>query len=340
MGFMELAMEEVDYNLALAQSYLESYVDRSVADSFFEADDENDKAGEGARSALQKVFAKLKEIVQKILDAIKNFFDYAFLTKEEKQRYNELKAALKQDKELANTKITVEDFKVYEKLFDESLKELENEAKKDNFDEDKANKVLEKLEIALKKTGEKAAQAGKRAAMSVGLTAAVDLADNCEIAAKGMKFALDNEIATLDSLEKELGGQRVKKAKKNIDSAAKNSIFHRAKVKILRKKCNTLSDLAKKEKKKILSFTNLDEHGHLKAGKKLPVTPGSVNAGASKFSNRQIVKDTLDMEKPGGNVEYAKKFVEIQSKAHKNKKRAAHNKKAWSDAKKFFTGKD
>lgn len=350
MGYMEMAMEEVDYNLALVNTYLESYVDRSLADSFFEADEEAEASNNRVVTTLQKVFAKLKEIVESIAKALKNFFDYAFMSKEEKERYNELKRKIKEDKELANTHVTVEDFRVYEKIYDEALKEAAEAAKKDNFDEDKARSIEQNMDAALKKakensakflkkSAEQAAKGAKRAAMSLTLTGAVDLADNCELAARAMKTALDNEIVTLESFEKELGNRRMKRVKKDIDSAAKNSIFHRLKVRILKRKCNDMSDLAKKEKKRLLSFTNLTDDGKMKAGAKLPVSPDSVNKGMLKFQNRQVFKDTNDLNGPEKTGEYAKKYADLAIASAKGQARAKRDKKAWEDAKAFFKKK-
>ena len=333
-------MDEVLRYLSEAEYYINSYEDISLADSFFESEEneKNEEAGNGAVNALKKAFGHLIEVVKTIIKSIKDFFESKFLSADEKRRYKEFKAMVKSDPNLKNTKVFVEDFREYERVYDEALKKLEEESKKPTFN----NEVVEAIEKAclesLKKLNDKYGDVAKRAAHSITLSAAIDLADSCQMAAIAMNGVLNAELVSLEDTEKLLGDKKVKKFKKDMEAAAKNGLFHRIKVKLLRRKCDTLNALAKKEMNKILAFTNIDKDGKVKSGKKV-VDTASLSKGVAK--NIDVVSDALGGSKETAEVAKNLALATINTKKaeYKLKKKGKDAAKITKDALHFVTGK-
>lgn len=332
-------MDEVLRYISEAEEYIASYQDISLADSFFESDetDKNEEASEGAISALRKAFNRLIEIVKEIIKSVKDFFESKFMDPEEKKRYKEFKQMVKADPALKNTKVFIEDFREYEKIYDEALKELEEASKKDNFSTEVVDKIKEGCLKALKQLNDTYGDTAKRAAHSVAMSVAIDLADSCQLAAIAMNTALNSELVSLEEAEKSLGDKKVKKFKKDMEAAAKNGIFHRAKVFLLRRKCDTLAALAKKEAKRITSFTNMDEKGKLKKGEKL-VDSKSITKGM--VHNIDTVSDAVGPDDAVKTAKaLAKTAVNTKMDEMKMRKRGKKAKKTAKDAFHFFTGK-
>lgn len=332
-------MDEVLRYLAEADACITSYQDISLADSFFESDetDKNEEASSGAIEALKKAFSRLVEIVKDIIKSVKDFFETQFLSADEKKRYKEFKAMVKSSPDLKNQKVFIEDFREYEKIYDEAMKQLEEASKKDNFSNEVVEKIKEGCLEALKKLNEKYGDTAKRAAHSVTLSVAMDLADSCQLAAMGMNAALNAELVSLEEVEKSLGDKKVKKFKKDMEAAAKNGILHRAKVFFLRRKSDTLNALAKKEIRRITAFTNLDKDGKLKAGK--PIVD-STSLSKGMVANIDTVSDAIGKDdaasvaKTLATTAVKSKLAEMTIK--RNAKRTANIVKNGAH---FFTGK-
>ena len=132
-------MDEALQYFTEAQMHIDAFIDIPLADAFFEETDEirainesNEEHRTGAIASLQKAFKviidRLKEAFSRMTEAIKS----QFMTKEEKERYKKFVSMVNSDPELAKVKVTIQDFREYEKIYDEALKKLEDEANKDD----------------------------------------------------------------------------------------------------------------------------------------------------------------------------------------------------------------
>lgn len=334
-------MDEALYYLLEAQSFIDSFVDISLADSFFEDTDEakdavahNEKAKTGAIASLKKAFHAMIEAIKNIINNIADFFRTRALTPEEKKRYEEFKQMVKSDPDFAKQKITIDDWKEYEKAYDEALKELEAEANKPNPSSEIIDKVVAELTEKIKGLADKGKGVAGRAAMSVTLSTAVDIADQNATCAKAINLALKQELISLEDIEKTLGADAAAKFEKKIERAAKNGFLHRARVRIFKHKERTFEAIIKKQYKNLLSFTNI-KNGKVKDGKAV-IDGGSVVNGIVK--NKKTVDDAL-----GGSGETVKLAKNIASGAVKAKmaqhrivKKAKEAKKEADDFKTFW----
>ena len=87
-------MHEADYYYMEAQYCIDSFIDISLADAFFEDTEEakqkvatNEKATTGALGALKKLFDKLVQLVKDCIDKITTFFQTRFMSADEKKRF-------------------------------------------------------------------------------------------------------------------------------------------------------------------------------------------------------------------------------------------------------------
>lgn len=338
-------MDESLSFLLEARSYVESFIDVSLADFMFEETEEmkekneqNEKAKTGALNALKNAFSKLIEMVKNTIERIADFFKERMLSKEEKERFKEFKEMVKKDPELAKQKVTIADFRDYEKAYDEALKELENEAKKENPSNEIGKQIIEKLNEELKRITEKGSGIATRAAMSTTLDTAIQIADRNTQCAKVINTALKAELISLESVKKELGEKEVAKFEKKIERLSKAGFLHRWKVKILHHKENTLEAILRSQFKKFLSFTNIGKNGKVKPGKSI-VDTGSILKGTAK--NSKLVSDALGG--PKETVNFAKNIamspIKTQKTKHEVQKSAKKLIKETNEFMSFITGK-
>ena len=275
-------MREAEYYLMEAQFCIDSFVDVSLAEAFFEDTDEakekittNEKAKTGALGALKKLFDRLVQLVKDCIDKLTTFFQTRYMDADEKKRYLEFKQMVKNDPELKNKKVTVIDFREYEKAYDAALKAIEEEAKKENPTEEAMKKIMDELTDTIKHIAE-------RAALSVTMDTAIEIADKNTMCAKGINLALQHENVLLNEIRKELGDARAYKFEKKIDKLSKKGLLHMWRIRLFHRKEATLEAILKKEKNRILSYTNIDKDRHkLKKGKS-PVSAGSILKGAAQ----------------------------------------------------------
>lgn len=245
-----------------ANDCLGRIVDVSLYDMMFEADSDttqknNTNLGKSAIEAIKKGIAKLIDAVKTMIESIKTFVQVQFLSANEKERYKQLKTMIKNDPELSKKVVTIADFREYEKLYDEAMKKLEEDAKKDTFTNEVVENIMSTLNEKLGDIGNKVKGMGQRAIVKTTLDSAVDIADSNVILAKTMNYALEKELVELKAVEDALGEKEVDKAIKKIEKYSRNSLLHRAKVMILRRKHRTLQSIIKKNTSKLLSYTNV-----------------------------------------------------------------------------------
>lgn len=293
-------MTQAMFYLEEASAYLE-LMENPIASVFTEADsdeefsDPQEAAGWGAMKAIKKAVQVIIETVKDLIEKIVDFFKSLFMNADDKARYKAFKEMIRKDPALANTKVTIADWRAFEEAYAQALKEAEAASKKSVFDNEVVNGIMTKLTDKVGKLTEGMTLAGSRAAMQVTLKTASEIADQNALAAKAIKVSLDNELLDLQALEKELGDKSVAKFRKRIDVAARNSLLHRFRVKVFRHKHNTLSKILKHQFGKLLSFTNLNTDGSLKPGAKGIIDSKSVVKGMA--NNPDLVAAAAGGEK-------------------------------------------
>lgn len=290
-------MEKSRSYLIEAFEYADAIVDISLADSFFEASAEsqeinerNEIASQGAISSIKKAIRSLIEFIKDLIKKFSDFIKNKFMTKSEKDEYKKIKEEIRSNPELGKEEVTIEDFSQYEKIYDDTLKEINNEMSKDDPDPTKIPTFMEGLIDKINNLKGVGSNAAKRAAVVVPLKLAVDIADKNVLCAQAINAAMNTELINLEQAEKILGNKQVARYKKQIQRYAKNGVFHRAKAKILSHKQATLKSVLTSQVKTILSFTNFDKGLKLKKGKPV-INKGSVIKGTVK--NPRFTSDVL-----------------------------------------------
>ena len=283
MILSQFYLEEVDALLEMEQSSFEL--------GFFESGDDSTPDQSFIHRAIEstkKAIKSLIEAIQGIIEKFTDFVKYLFMSPEDKARFNELRKMVREDPELAGIKVSIRMWKEYEKAYEEALKKAEAESKGSRSSE-VLDTIIGAVEDEIAALGPMIQEVGARGVTSVTLQMAVDLADQNVIVAKGIKAALDAEVVELKNIEDSLGADKAEKFRKDIETAARNTWFHRAKVRIFKHKTNTFSKLCKHYGNKLLSFTNYKKGG-VPDGRAL-VDGGSIIRGIAK--NHKTVVDAV-----------------------------------------------
>lgn len=334
-------MDEALYYLTEAQMHIDAFIDIPLADIFLESDkaavpidavNSNEKHKAGAIASLQKAFKviidKLKEAFARISDGIK----LMFMSKEEKARYDKFVDEVNKNPELAKKRVTVTDFRQHEKIYDEALKKLEAEAKKESPSVEFAEEIVNALEQKLKGIGDEANSVATRAALSVTLKTALEIADRNSTCAKAINAAIKNEIISMEAIQKELGEHRAAKFEKKIEKLANAGKVHRLMSKVLHRKEQDLQSILKKEITNLMSFTNYDNPSK-------PIVDGaSVLRGARK--NPGLLLDAAGGPKNAAKMAKNMAGTAVKAKIFetKAKKVVKKTKREGKDLKDFLTG--
>lgn len=262
-----------------AQGYIEQFVDVPFSDMFFEDTDVNAEAKGGAINAIKNAIKTLiKKIKEAIVD-IKEWIHSKFMSREEKEKWKKMKAAINSDPELANSKIPIPEWEPYEKMYNDMIKTISDEQDKEEPDMQKINKKMAFFDKAIRDLGGKGKDAASRAVSVMTLKTAVDIADRNALCAKAINMMLNSELGVLEEIEKNIGQKQMQKYENKIRKYANNGFLHRMKVKLLYRQKATFKAVMNKQKKAILSYTNIDDNGKLKKGKSI-ISSGSIKKGA------------------------------------------------------------
>lgn len=175
----------------------------------------NAKAAEKGTSGLRKALDAVLAMCRAIISGIDNFFQEHKLDKAEKEAYENFKAACKQDPSLANKKITVRDYKKtfeeYQKLMKECEKEMTAVAKDADHP---LESMLKKMETFVK-------EHAKGVAVSVGATAAINVASVDRQFAKYIRAAMYSDERLLQGMKDSMGKKEFKKMDRSIKSLSR-----------------------------------------------------------------------------------------------------------------------
>lgn len=273
----------------------------------------NDEVVKKSKSALQKACEAIQTLIKNIIGSIKNFIDKSKLNAEDKQKFDEFLKSIQSDPELRNKKVTVADWKTYNKEYDEILKDVDHAINdSDKMSDEMANKVISNINDKLKKVSVKVATG---AATVVSMDIARKLADSSRTSAKIIGDLLESENGILDHLSKTVGTRGAKNFQNQIKNDGRLISFRRLKVKILNKKYDSAKDCFSASMKGIKDVT------------KLKPTLGNID----------LVRDTVRVGSPDKNPDLV-----IAKGAIKGAKFAYGTSKTVSEVKRmrnFITGK-
>lgn len=271
--------ESLDF-LCEAADYLDRFIPISDTDVILEAtpfakkaNANNQQMGSGAMASIKKAINAIMLVVKKAIAAVTNFLQEAFMSKEDRTKFAYFKKLAAQDKAFANKPIRVSDYRAYEKTYDGALNELDR-LYKSGASTDQVSPLMYKLNKTLGDIKNRTGKAGAAVIATIGMGAAVKLANDNVICAQGVKAALNAENGALQSLlAKAAGDDQAAKFKGKVDSYSRNAFFHRCKVNLLNRKQNDIAACGKSLMSRLTSFVKQDGNGGFR------ITKGSVAKG-------------------------------------------------------------
>ena len=140
-------MDEIAMYLREAYMYIAEMKETALSDIFFEnmigaENDPQEKASSGALNSLKKAFQKLIDFIKNMIEKISNNIRNLFASKSEKEDYQKAKKNIQENPEIANMTVETIDFSRYEKIYDDGIKELDDEMKKDEPDIARVQEVI------------------------------------------------------------------------------------------------------------------------------------------------------------------------------------------------------
>lgn len=318
------ALGAISY-VSMAEAFLEESVE--AQDTVTQNDSLMLKAVNGVKKAITAIIEFIKNTLSKFKAGVVKLF-----SKETKKDYDQAVKNIRSNPELGNTKVEIQDIDVLNAPFDEALKQLDAELKKENPSKEVGEAILAKLQEKLKTVTSEGGRVTSRAMTAVTLKTLCDIADKNVQSAKLINTALEQELINLEDARKILGDKSVARYEKKIAKYAANTALHRLKAKVFHYKEATLMSVLKDEFKMICSYTNIDSEHPLKnkANGKDPVTKGTIIKGAIKNPRFTLdamggVKGVRQAAKVAGDV--ADSIDKITDMKNKGKKAAAKEKK-------------
>lgn len=309
-------MDESLVFLAEAYDYLDQYVEISDLDAIMEATDKakeansnNEKAGGGALNAIKNAIQSLINMVKNSIGAVVNFIQEAFMSRDQRAKFNAFKQKAAKDKRYAGKKIRVSDFREYEKQYDNAISRIDK-IYRNGGSADEAEAVMAELNGTLRNL-KKAAKGGASAGVTtMTLQAALELADRNMVAAKGIQKALESENGLLQAIADSVGDKEAARFKKKVDNYARDGVFHRMKVNLLCRKQKDLVAVGQSLIKNITSFFKVDAAGNVSVTKGSFMNgvyrnAGTINAvmkGANPDGEKPSVKNLMGRALHGANT--------------------------------------
>ena len=266
-------LDEILFHVRQAYSYSESFIDINICDFMFENDDETNKEIiDNNDGVIAKAFGHIKKAVsliieqlKKLSDRLRDFISKVFMSSKQKALLKNAKKNLQNNPQLASIQVDCPTYKEYEVIYDDTLKMIDKEMKKENPSEkaysdiiNGMNKKLDKVKNVGNDISNATKEVSKRTGDLITLNTLVDVADKNYIHAKSINEKINKEVNILNSMTESLGEKEVNKFKKKVNRYSKNTIGHRIKLSVLRKQEQTLEDVAKLQIRKILSYTNIN----------------------------------------------------------------------------------
>lgn len=326
---------------------MEGYQELPLYQDLFEVADpevgaitaKNAEIEEKSANLLKRAIAKIRAIFKAIKEMIQNIISWFTVSKDEKTKYKEFCQRCKEDRDLANKKVTLYDFRKINEEYNKDLGKYEKEYKQYK---DKEVEMRPNLVKDIQNDVEELKQKGKKILAAEGasftLEAALTYAEACKENAAKVQICLDWDLMLLEQIEKELGKKEVKKFKRRI--------------KMLQSRCPIIRAIAGGRKQQVLCLSDsitktLTDVGHIISAHKRAGNKDSkahdeisdfnkvgVKAGYTGYKlNKQIDREIDNKRK------YAKRAYEDQLIKERNTVEIAR-KEAMKEAKKREAEKD
>ena len=226
------------------ETMMEEYVELTQYQLLYEANkpdvskqmQKNANIKQNSEGVIMKAIHAVQKIIRNIISSIQNFFDELTMGQDEKQLYNQMQEAIRQNPELKNKKLTVKDFRTIEKKYDDMINEVEGEIRTATANHrPPAQEIFDKASEFLK--------AGLIAGTAIlGTEIVVKAARSNLGVAKIIKKKLNDEGVIMKQLEESLGKEEAQKFKKEINKDARLVSGHRLLVNLFAKKYESLRE--------------------------------------------------------------------------------------------------
>lgn len=205
-----------------AESYLDLYNENSL-DITFEASasekidiaKNNNDVSEKSVSSMKKAIAKIREMIKALLNGVRDFVDKLFMSSQEKEIFKKFEELMKSNPEYGNQKITVNDFRKMNNVYDQAIKMAEDAMKKEK-DPTFSDEIKEFIKKAL-----------PGVVTTIGIWGAVKLAQSNKNMGKVMSSQLKNLDGVMAKVEKNVGEKATKDFKKEIKKAGNDTFWAR-----------------------------------------------------------------------------------------------------------------
>lgn len=294
-----------------AKKYESQMVELPLYQSIFEAvqgnpvavaqEERNNVMGEKSASLLSRALNAIKNIYENIKQSISNIFNYLKLSKDEKEQYQDFARKCNEDPEFANQKVTVKNWKIIDKEYDDVISNIEKNIETVKRSEEEAKPtILSAIDNKIRGLDNTVKQVG----IKITLDQLITRAKYDETVARALQTAVDNDFGALDMLSKQVGSWEVKKNK--------------IKLKMINSHIGLLRRLAgvRKQKADIHAQAVAEEKAMIKTFIK------SMIKGAVKYGNKDTMKATAKLGRNiimGAHHETKAKKKQIKA-IHKSKK--------------------
>lgn len=238
----ERANQEVVLGLHMMEEALLEYQPLSMEEEYLEAfssatkdsakqvqvqkqQNTNVAAQEKGKSGLAKVLDGILNMIRRIKAAIADFFERRNMDAEEKKVFAEWEAACRRDPALKNKRVTVQDFRAYQKEYFALMKKCEQE--EEALKRDKNHSV----EGITKALTDFAARQAKGIACTIAATQLTNMASTGRSNAKLLYKMVTANEETMEALRKQMGESQANKLVNDLDSLGK--LFSLTKLKML-----------------------------------------------------------------------------------------------------------
>lgn len=224
-----IIIDDCLYHLMEAEKCMKDYQELDIYTEIFEATDpktavqlkRNEKAISGTTNHLKAAFNAIIQMIRNLISSITDFFQKRLMKDSERQAYEDFKAACKNNPELANKKITVMDFRKFNKEYEQLLAEAEDTDRKLATGQDTP------VEEIIKKMTEFCGGAAKGAMTAVGCEVALNYASSSREAAQKMLNVLKTDEQVHQQIVDAIGKKEAKKFEKSMAALGKRATLRR-----------------------------------------------------------------------------------------------------------------
>lgn len=205
---------------------LESWEEVSLYSEIFEESDgrnaqkvaaKNAEIGDKATGLLQKAITALKRLFAKLKEMVSNAIDYLFASKDEIGDFEDFVKEVRSNPELANTKVTLHDYRNILNGLNADCKKFENDYKKFKQSEAEDAPSLSKvIDEKVDKYGTMFKNVMEAEGASFAVEAMIVYAQQCKAHAIEVQSLLKFDEGLLDAIEKEIGARETAKFKKKL----------------------------------------------------------------------------------------------------------------------------